>query len=103
MAKAKMMVYPYLAISEKGEVEGVFCQSYAGKDAISSIGGFYIHLPPMEVEVTHPDDVRPACIALLQHDKKEKTAEHQKLMTHYQFLQNQLLGLAHSDIIDKAE
>lgn len=103
MAKAKLKLYPYLTLDEKGELQAVHAFTWPTADKMETdqySTRFIIALPMIEVEVTHPDDCRSACLALLKQFKGEQISGHQLLMTKLQFTENGLLGLAAPDIID---
>lgn len=111
MAKAKLTVYPYTTLDENGQPTGrVHADSYRTQKDVA-IGGsiseysgiILVHLPAIEIEVELPGDIQFRAAEVLRAHRNELRAAHQATLTKLQFLENQLLGLAAPDILDKGE
>lgn len=102
MAKAKITLYPYVVLDSSAQFSHMAAYIWETKDKMSEEGTFSIALPKVEIEVTVPDDYRPACLALLRQHRGQLSAEHQATLTRLQFVENSLLGLAAPDVLDAA-
>lgn len=105
--KRTATIYYSLMLNMKGEVHGVHVQNWKVETLIHheagfiTIGGF----EPIEVEVEVPSDaeVRQLAFNALAAQRDKLRAEHQALMTKYQFMMNDLLGLPSPEVAEAEE
>lgn len=103
MASKKIKAYPYLYLSLDGKIQNVSVQGYPSEANLSiQYSSITLPLPLLEIELDLPeqDDINRRCVELLRADRDKLRAEHTALMTKYQFLENQLLGLPAPDIVE---
>ena len=94
--------YPLASLGLDGKLIVVQPHSYEVKGSVSAEYGYiHIALEPLELEIELPseEELRSKALAVLQADRQKLRAEHQALMTKYQYLENQLLGLAAPELV----
>jgi hypothetical protein len=104
MATAKITIRPYIYVQANGEFYFAGATEGLGEitDKVNNDGSFSIAMPSFEHELEFPEDLRPACVALLRQHKEKVKAEHHMLMTRLQFQENQLLAIGAPDIVGDA-
>ena len=95
--------FPTANLGLDGKLINVGVQAYKMEGSVSPEYG-YIHvaLPPLDltIEIPSADGLRKMALELLQANRTKLRAEHAALMTKYQFLENQLLGLAAPELVE---
>lgn len=103
MAQTALKLYPYARVGgDFGSTPFVNAYSWQTESKIEDGGDqVTIALPPIEIQISHPADLRPLALEILRANRQELKAKHQALLTKLQYLENQLLALEHMDILDK--
>lgn len=107
MATHKLKLYPSIALDKGGRFLHVAADTYRycekGEEAghiSKESGSVFVNLPPIDISFDYPEDVRAQALAILRANRTKLQGEHIATMTRFQYLENQLLGLAAPDVLD---
>lgn len=99
--KRKIKVYPAMTFDQEGKLSYASVDNFRMESYVSEQGFLHITLGPVEVEVEFPDDPRQQVLQVLREHRTKLNAKHQATLTRLQFMENALLGIAHTDVLDR--
>lgn len=107
MAYETVTMYPYVRLTQQPDgSQSRYVQMFNWKtESKVEDGGdtIVIALPEIEVTVQFADDLRPQALEILRANRQKLKAEHQALLTKLQWLENQLLAIEQSEVLDPVE
>lgn len=107
MAKATLQLFPYVYLNKDGKFRHIGVQTWRYTDKgdcpdgriDKDSGNITVFLPPVDIELTGPDDVREQALRILRFNREKLIAEHVNTMTKFQWTEGMLLGLAAPEVL----